>query len=308
MIDRLHGLRQLAKTKGITGIPLYDEEQGADTQASEDEHEPFMGDFFAEVDKIKESLTNIHVKLDEMRDLKERALMAVSAEKEAEISAELEALLLGITQSNLRTKKCLEVLKEENIAYEVSPQCQSAELAIRKNLLATLSKRFADTLTECQKTQTEYRQELKGKASRQIRMVYPEASDDEINQLVDDEGGGALQAIKSKMTGGHETLQNALADVYDKYRDVKRLEASVKELHEMFVELATLVDRQGQFLDSIEENVEGAQVYTEKAEKELVTARKWQVTAKKYMCCIILVLVILLLIILLPVLLTRKSG
>lgn len=38
----------------------------------------------------------------------------------------------------------------------------------------------------------------------------------------------------------------------DKYQDVLRLEASVAQLHEMFVDFAQLTEQQGELLDQIE--------------------------------------------------------
>lgn len=46
-----------------------------------------------------------------------------------------------------------------------------------------------------------------------------------------------------------------LKEVQDTYRDVRRLEASIIELHKMFMDLALLVDQQGEMLDQIEYQV-----------------------------------------------------
>lgn len=49
----------------------------------------------------------------------------------------------------------------------------------------------------------------------------------------------------------------------------------------MFVDLATLVDAQGELLDQIEFSVQSAKDYTERAEKELIITRKNQKAAQK---------------------------
>lgn len=46
-----------------------------------------------------------------------------------------------------------------------------------------------------------------------------------------------------------------LKEVKDTYQDVRRLEASIIELHKMFMDLALLVDQQGEMLDQIEYQV-----------------------------------------------------
>lgn len=48
---------------------------------------------------------------------------------------------------------------------------------------------------------------------------------------------------------------SVLEEVKGTYHDVRRLEASILELHKMFMDLALLVDRQGEMLDQIEYQV-----------------------------------------------------
>lgn len=58
-------------------------------------------------------------------------------------------------------------------------------------------------------------------------------------------------ALHGAMALGWAVLQ----EVQDTYHDVRRLEASIIELHKMFMDLALLVDRQGEMLDQIEYQV-----------------------------------------------------
>lgn len=53
------------------------------------------------------------------------------------------------------------------------------------------------------------------------------------------------------------------------------------ELHQMFVDLATLVNQQGELLDQIDYAVKNAADYTEKADKDLVIAQKNMSKRKK---------------------------
>eukprot|EP00953_Heterococcus_sp_UTEX-ZZ885_P005488 3425-Heterococcus_DN1.PRE.1 len=53
-----------------------------------------------------------------------------------------------------------------------------------------------------------------------------------------------------------------LAEVQDTYEDVRRLEASILELHRMFMDLALLVEQQGETLDVIEFQMHGLTLIT----------------------------------------------
>ncbi|CBZ49923.1 hypothetical protein NCLIV_004070 [Neospora caninum Liverpool] len=135
------------------------------------------------------------------------------------------------------------------------------------------------------------------------KIIYPEASAEEVEQLVESGDLSAATAVKMRVTGTHQSLRNAVADLQDKYRDILRLEQSVAELHQMFVELAFLVEQQGELLDQIQYNVTKAKDYTAQAEKELLQARKNQKSAKKRMCWLSVCVLVLVIIILVPVIL-----
>jgi len=263
-----------------------------DTQA-------FMADYFATVGVIKTSLTEIRGNLDKFRSLRNQQVQAASPDQEKEISKQLNSLL-DITNRQVTTiKNKLETLKEENVQF-VNKNKESSEGRIRNNMCQALTRKFREVLTEYQTVQTEFKREVVGKVTRQVRIVYPEASDAEVNQLIEAGDMSAGAAIRSRLTGGHESFKSALSDIQEKHRDVRRLEASIAELHQMFIELATLVESQGDLLDQIEFSVNSAKDYTEKAEKELVTARKYQETARKRMCWLSICLIVLAIIIVLP--------
>ena len=52
-----------------------------------------------------------------------------------------------------------------------------------------------------------------------------------------------------------DPVAHAYLNVSDKLQDVLKLERSVEELHQMFVDMANLVEAQGEMLDSIEHQV-----------------------------------------------------
>lgn len=66
--------------------------------------------------------------------------------------------------------------------------------------------------------------------------------------------------------------RNAYATVAGKYQDVLTLEASVAELHQMFLDFALLTEQQGELLDQIEFQVKSAGDYIEQANEEVVEA------------------------------------
>ena len=75
-------------------------------------------------------------------------------------------------------------------------------------------------------------------------------------------------------------------NVASKSRDVLILEASVVELHGMFLDFALVVGEQGDVLDNIESNVKRASSYIDKGKDDLNDANDLQRKICKKNCCI----------------------
>ena len=71
------------------------------------------------------------------------------------------------------------------------------------------------------------------------------------------------------------------------------LEASVTELHQMFLDFALLTEEQGELLDQIEYQVKSASDYIDEGNKELTEAIKIQIGIRKKQCCIIMTCLII---------------
>ena len=83
-------------------------------------------------------------------------------------------------------------------------------------------------------------------------------------------------------------------NVADKYQDVLALEASVAELHQMFVDFALLTEQQGELLDQIEFQVKAAADYIDDGNKELVQSIEYQKSIRKRQFCILIIVLVVL--------------
>ena len=72
-----------------------------------------------------------------------------------------------------------------------------------------------------------------------------------------------------------------LQEVTSRHEEIKRLENSIKELFDVFVEMANLVEAQGEMIDRIEYNVDQVAEYVEEAVKETQQAKQIKNTIRK---------------------------
>ena len=68
----------------------------------------------------------------------------------------------------------------------------------------------------------------------------------------------ATTKLLTKVVTGtaHIKLKNTVKDIEEKYRQIKRLEKSVEEVYQLFLDLNTLIAAQGEMLDSVEQNLD----------------------------------------------------
>uniref|UniRef100_A0A9J2PVH0 t-SNARE coiled-coil homology domain-containing protein n=1 Tax=Ascaris lumbricoides TaxID=6252 RepID=A0A9J2PVH0_ASCLU len=74
-------------------------------------------------------------------------------------------------------------------------------------------------------------------------------------------------------------------EVKSRHEDIIRLEASIRELHDLFQDMSMLLESQGEMLNHIERNVESAVDYATKAYRNVKQAKEIQTSARKDNFC-----------------------
>ncbi len=98
---------------------------------------------------------------------------------------------------------------------------------------------------------------------------------------------------------GRGRVLDTIHEIQERHDAVKEMEKNLKELHQVFLDMAVLVQAQGEQLDNIETHVARANSYVRGGTQQLQTARAYQINTRKWTCyAIILLLVIVLVVIL----------
>lgn len=96
-------------------------------------------------------------------------------------------------------------------------------------------------------------------------------------------------------------LQYHLLLTEERNREIDRVAASVQEVNSVFKDLSTLVNQQGEQLDTIEENVLELHGNTQQASRELHKAHEYQKRKGKWSCILLVALLVIVLVIVLAV-------
>lgn len=85
--------------------------------------------------------------------------------------------------------------------------------------------------------------------------------------------------------------------LHEREEAIKKLERDIVDVNQIFKDLGMLVHEQGEVLDSIEANVENAQVRVQEGTQQLAKASDYQSKARRKKCyCVVILLVVLLVI------------
>lgn len=258
-----------------------------------------MKQFFNDVEAIKSDISAVTTATEQITTLKDKAVLATSETEESQISETIKTL---VTSTNGRAKKCknlLGLLKEENSNLKKEEKAKPTDLRVRENLVNTLLRKFIDEMKRYQNSQQQYKTDVKKKVTRQVQMIKPDATDQEVDEIMRSEGGREALYQQQILSGGvNDQIKTQYRAVAGKYQDVLTLEASVAELHQMFLDFALLTEQQGELLDQIEYQVRTAADYVEDANVDVYEAIEYQKKIRKKQCWIILIVVVLVIVIL----------
>lgn len=245
-------------------------------------------EFFAQVEQISSNIEKLN---DDVNDVKKIYSLILSApQTEDNVKKQLENLMANIQSSatDIKTKfRRMEV--ETNKICEDNPH--SAEHRIRTTQHSRLFRRFKDVIDDYQLTQADHRDRCKARIKRQLEITGHCKSDDEIEDMIE---SGNPAIFNSEIIMETQQAKQSLAEIQARHSDIMKLEKNITELRDLFVEIATLVETQGEMVNRIENHVASAKSHVDRGGAEVNQALAYRSKAwvKKIICFTILIFII----------------
>ncbi|XP_038619637.1 syntaxin-2 isoform X2 [Tachyglossus aculeatus] len=277
MKDRLPDLTALKKN-----------EDGETTVVIEKDH--FMDDFFHQVEDLRNSIAKIAQNVEEVK--KTHSIILSAPNPEGRTKEDLEELNKEIKKIANKIRAKLKSI-EQSFDQDENANRTSVDLRIRKTQHSVLSRKFVDVMTEYNETQTLFRERSKGRIQRQLEITGKTTTDDELEEMLE---SGNPSIFTSDIISDSQITRQALNEIESRHKDIMKLESSIRELHEMFMDMAMFVETQGEMINNIEKNVMNASDYVEHAKEETKKAVKYQSKARRKMMFVIICVIILLVI------------
>ncbi|XP_027700009.1 syntaxin-2 isoform X1 [Vombatus ursinus] len=260
-------------------------EDGETTVVVEKDH--FMDDFFHQVEEIRNNISKIAQIVEEVK--KNHSIILSAPNPDGRTKEELEELNKEIKKIANKIRAKLKAI-EQSFDQDENANRTSVDLRIRKTQHSVLSRKFVEVMTEYNETQTLFRERSKGRIQRQLEITGKTTTDEELEEMLE---SGNPSIFTSDIISDSQITRQALNEIESRHKDIMKLESSIRELHEMFMDMAMFVETQGEMINNIEKNVMNASDYVEHAKEETKKAVKYQSKARRKKWIIVAVSLVL---------------
>ena len=232
---------------------------------------------------------------------KEVLLNSVSSEDKMAVNAKIQEIISENSQYQSKTKNILEQNYNNFInEIEENANLSQQERRISKNLHGATVKNFQDIMLQFQSLESEIKSINENMIIRSAEIASGrKLSNEEKKELILDPS--KAQEMMQEKLSGHTVMQNAVKDLEERHAEIKKLEKSILQAHQLIEELAGLVNLQGEMIDDICENIAVSKTNVTAAEENIIKAKENMISARKKKCIILIIVVIILAIIVIPI-------
>lgn len=270
-----------------------------------------MEDFFKEVAAIKGLMSEIRANQSRLVESHESSKTITRSAEMKAAREEMQDEMARVSRAAEGIKRRLAELDRSNEAalksgtYAVGSASERTRSAITGALKRKLKDMMAEFATLRSRVSTEYREVVE----RRIYTVTGEHADDATIEAAIESGESENIFQKAILEQGRGYVLDTLAEIRERRDAVLELERSLLELHQIFLDMAVLVEAQGEMLDNIEAQVARSVEFVQAGTTHLVAAKEHQKSMRKWMCCALVAgIIIILIVVLLAVGLTRGFG
>jgi t-SNARE complex subunit (syntaxin) len=260
-----------------------------------------MDNFQSQISEAHSSIKYIELKYDQLYQLKSQVENATGKQQESEVSSNINKIISDVQAKQASMKGIIDSLEQ---MIKDNQNEDNPETRIRNNLFSSMTKKYQDICIKFQKLENDLKNIMQTKTIRAVEALGIKLSDKEKGEVINDPKY-VEQIYRDKLTGGaHVKLQNAVADLEERHKDIKNLEKSILQVHNLIIDLSKLVQLQGEMIDNIDVNIQKAKNYVDKGEKNLIKAKENMKKARKKKCIILIIVIVILLIVLVPVIIS----
>lgn len=293
---------------------MKDLEAGGDetelTQAGGATDERLKG-FFKEAEAVREEMAAIRDALARLHAANEEGKSLHQPDALRAMRVRVNADIVSVLGRARGIQRALADMDSANAAQRrLSAGCREGTTLdrTRTSVTAGLRKKLKDLMLDFQALRQRMMSEYKDTVERRYYTLTGEVPEDEVIERIISEGRGEEIMSAAVAEHGKGAVLAALNEIQDRHDAAREVERSLLELHQVFLDMAVLVQSQGEKVNDIENQVNNARDYVHSGNKELGKAREHQRGSRKCLCIGIILLLLLILIVIVPIATSLKRS
>ncbi|KAJ4955420.1 hypothetical protein NE237_012203 [Protea cynaroides] len=286
---------------------MKDLEAGPDvemTAATSNQVDRNLALFLKEAEKVKEEMGSIRDILGRLQEANEESKSLHKPDALKSLRSRINGDVVTVLKKARAIKFQLEDMDRANAAnrrlsgYREGTPIDRTRTSVTNGLRKKLKELMMDFQELRQRMMTEYKETV-GRRYFTVTGEYPE--EEVIEKIISSVGGGEDFLQQAVQEHGRGKVLETVVEIQDRHDAAKEIERSLLELHQVFLDMAVMVEAQGEQMDDIEHHVMNAAHYVKAGTENLRTAKGYQRSSRKWMCLGIILLLILILVIVIPV-------
>ncbi|KAL2792787.1 syntaxin-11 [Daubentonia madagascariensis] len=270
MKDRLEELLELSKS--------YDQQFPDGDDDLDSPHE----DIVFETDHILESLyrdiqdlqdENQLLMADVKRLGKQNTRFLTSMRRLSSIKRDTNSIAKAIKARGEGIHRKLRAMRELSEAAEAQHGPHSAVARIARAQYNALTLTFQRAMHEYNLAEMKQRDNCKIRIQRQLEIMGKDVSGDQIEDMFEQ---GKWDVFSENLLADVKGARAALNEIESRHRELLRLESRIRDVHELFLQMAVLVEMQADTLNVIELNVQKTVDYTGQAKAQVRKAVQYK--------------------------------
>lgn len=260
--------------------------------------------FFEEVEKVKEEMRGVEKLYRKLQEANEESKIVHSATTMKDLRSRMDADVEQVLKRVRVIKSKLEALERSSASQRRLPGCGPGSSAdrTRTSVVSGLGKKLRDMMSDFQGLRARMNGEYKETVERRYFTVTGEKASEETIEGLISSGESESFLQKAIQEQGRGQILDTISEIQERHGAVKEIERNLIDLHQLFVDMATLVEAQGHHLNDIESHVAHASSFVRRGTDSLQDARVYQTTSRKWTCLAIVLGIVLFLVLLFPLL------
>ncbi|XP_036437804.1 syntaxin-11-like [Colossoma macropomum] len=258
MRDRLSHLHALSQSNGrveeLESAAAYLPSHNTHGEApQQDSNDPEIEAVFDEANGIRRDVQLIILDVKHLKEQNARIYTELPNSTPTAVQQDSSAIAAKIKASAEDLLVRLRKMDEHAKELENQHGANAAVSRIARTQYAGLSSSFREAMLTYNQAEMSHRETCKQHIQRQLEIVGQQVTSEQIEEMLEN---GQWNVFSVNMLSEGKTARSALNQIESRHRDLLELEKRIKGIHELFLDVAMLVEEQSSMIDYIQTNVQ----------------------------------------------------